>query len=249
MKNLLFFFAFSLSVAQAQVASIVYDYDSPSETVVDVKAETRTFFKDSSRDFETMQMDALLFKKRGNFKLKSDDLEQLVIVKKGEVGFSISKSNRIMGPGSIALLMPGDKLKLLVNPGDEVYVMKYKAQEGQSPSRGKENGGSFLKDWDEQSYKTHDKGGIRNFYNQPTAACQRMEMHVSNLNPGIKSHEPHTHRAAEIVLMIKGKSEMELDGKIVHGDAGDIYFLGSEVPHAIKNIDSEQIQYFAYQFE
>ncbi len=49
--------------------------------------------------------------------------------------------------------------------------------------------------------------------------------------------------------MIKGKSEMELDGKIVHGDAGDIYFLGSEVPHAIKNIDDEPIQYFAYQFE
>jgi (S)-ureidoglycine aminohydrolase len=194
-------------------------------------------------------MEALLFQKRGSFKIKSRELEQLVIVKKGEVGFSIPKSNRIMGPGSIALLMPGDKLNLLVNPGDQIYVMKYKAREGQSLSRGKKNGGSFLKDWEEQTFKTHDKGGIRNFYNQPTAACQRMEMHVSNLNPGIKSHEPHTHRAAEIVLMIKGKSEMELDGKIVHGDAGDIYFLGSEVPHAIKNIDDEPIQYFAYQFE
>lgn len=247
--TLLSFFLLNTLLTYSQVASLVYDYDKPESIKNQKGLETRTFFKDESRDFSTMQMDAVIFRKAGKLKLENKGAEQLIIVKKGKINFTLNGKEQIMGAGSIALVMPGDLLRLTAPQESEVFVMTYTAKEGQSLTRGKESGGSFMMDWEEIAYKTHDKGGIRNFYNKPTAACKRMEMHVTNLNAGIKSHEPHTHRAAEIVLMIKGESEMELDGKIIHGNTGDIYYLGSEVPHAIKNIDSQQIQYFAYQFE
>ena len=62
------------------------------------------------------------------------------------------------------------------------------------------------------------------------------DIHVTNLNAGIKSHEPHTHHATEIVLIIKGNTQMEIGDNIYKGKAGDIYFLASEIPHAIENI-------------
>jgi len=103
--------------------------------------------------------------------------------------------------------------------------------------------------WKDIKYKPHDKGGIRNFFNQETEECHRFEMHVTNLNAGIKSHEPHTHRAGEFVLVTKGNTEMEIAGKKYQGNEGDLYFLESEVSHAIKNIGTEQCQYFAFQME
>ncbi|MCK0147595.1 hypothetical protein MWU78_18215 [Arenibacter sp. F26102] len=56
----------------------------------------------------------------------------------------------------------------------------------------------------------HDKGGVRNYFHRPTAMCAYYEMHVTTLNPDIKSHEPHTHYATEIVLVFNGQTEMEM---------------------------------------
>lgn len=74
-------------------------------------------------------------------------------------------------------------------------------------------------------------------------------MHVTTLNPAIKSHEPHTHEPAEIVIMMEGTTEMEIGDGIYPGQAGDIYFLGSNIPHAIRNTGSKSCMYLAFQWE
>lgn len=246
-KNIIFLLLCPL-ILKAQVTSTVYSFEKPA-AVEKGKIEKRMHFIGETLDFETLSMESFLFHKNAEINLQNNLMEQLVIVKSGTPAFSFGQDSKTMGPGSISVLMPGESLSINASKDAEIYLMKYKAKEGQSLDRGNENGGSFMIDWNNVSYKTHDKGGIRKFYDKPTAACKRMEMHVSNLNLGIKSHEPHTHRAPEIILMIKGKSEMEIDGKVYPAKTGDIYFVESMVPHAIKNIDTEQIQYFAYQFE
>jgi quercetin dioxygenase-like cupin family protein len=74
-------------------------------------------------------------------------------------------------------------------------------------------------------------------------------MHATTLNPEIKSHEPHTHLPAEIVVMMKGHTEMEIGDGHYKGEVGDVYFLGSNIPHAIRNTGDEQCQYLAFQFQ
>ena len=103
-------------------------------------------------------------------------------------------------------------------------------------------------DYDEVAFREHDRGGVRNYFRRSTAMCSYYEMHITNLNPGIKSHEPHVHNASEIILMIHGETEMEIGNEIVRGKKGDVYFLPANVPHAIKNIGENQCQYFAFQW-
>jgi (S)-ureidoglycine aminohydrolase len=50
---------------------------------------------------------------------------------------------------------------------------------------------------------------------------EKFEMHLSTLNPGIKSHDPHTHSSDEIILMIKGYSQKQIGEAQLDASEGD----------------------------
>lgn len=180
-----------------------------------------------------------------------DDEEHLLIVKAGTLIISLKDSVWKIGGGSIALLMPGEKY-LLRNAGTEsctYYLMKYRSKLPVDIARGKESGGSFVKDWNKIVFKPHDRGGVRSYFEKATAMSKRFEMHVTTLNPGLRSHAPHTHNAEEIILIIENKNEMQIDDKFYKGGTGDIYYIGSNVLHGIRNDDTGTCSYFAFQFE
>jgi (S)-ureidoglycine aminohydrolase len=177
--------------------------------------------------------------------------EEVIFVKEGQLKISVNNDSKVMGPGSVALIMPGDAFGLQ-NGGDTqatCYIIKYKSKSPVAIDRGKSNGNSMLIDWDSVQFKTHDKGGVRKFFDRKSAMSERIEMHVTTLNPAIKSHEPHTHGPAEIVIMMKGDTEMEIGEGVYPGRVGDIYFLGSNIPHVIRNTGAEPCMYLAFQWE
>jgi len=109
---------------------------------------------------------------------------------------------------------------------------------------------SFVKIWENISFKPNNiGGGRRDFFEQSTVMQKRFEIHVSTLKEGIRSHDPHTHRAEEIVLLIEGDTEMQVGDQFKKVNAGGFYYLGSNVLHAIKNIGTKPSTYFAIQFE
>jgi (S)-ureidoglycine aminohydrolase len=177
--------------------------------------------------------------------------EQLVIVRAGTLTITMKDSSWSIGPGSVAILMPGEKYSLQNTGKDpcDYYMMRYRSALPADKTRGKDSGGSLVRDWNNIPFKPHDKGGIRNYFERATAMCKRLEMHVTTLNEGLKSHDPHTHRAAEMVLVISGKTEMQIADKFYKGGAGDVYYLGSNVSHAIRNDGMGPCIYFAFQFE
>lgn len=174
--------------------------------------------------------------------------EELIIVKEGQLTVTIAGKAEKLEKGSVALIMPGDE-HALANDGSEpvtYYIMRY---ETDKPQRGTFAGGSFVKHWNELAYKTHDKGGRRDVFDRATPHSARFEMHITTLNEGLMSHPPHTHEAAEILLLIEGKAEESIDGKWIPAGVGDIIFLQSQVPHAIRNTGKGAATYFAFQFE
>lgn len=180
-----------------------------------------------------------------------DDLEELVIVKEGTLKVTQKDKIRILGPGSIALTLPGD-LHRLENGGDTpvtYYLMTYRSVAPPNADRGKKSGGSLMIDRESIGFTRHGKGGIRRYFDRPTTMFERMEMHVTTLNEGLKSHDPHTHRADEIVLIISGKTEMQIDRDRIGATAGSLVFLNSMVPHALTNTGSGPCEYFAFQWE
>ena len=156
-----------------------------------------------------------------------------------------------IGAGSIALLMPGEKYSMQNTGKDSCtyYSMKYRSTLPADEARGKAAGGSVVKDWNKVAFKPHDRGGVRNYFVRPTVMLKRFDIHVTTLKEGIKSHEPHTHKAEEIVLVIDNKTEMQVGDKYYAGGNGNIYYLGSNVPHALRNNGTGTCTYFAIQFE
>ncbi|HLL94485.1 MAG TPA: cupin domain-containing protein, partial [Spirosoma sp.] len=163
--------------------------------------------------------------------------EELIIIKEGELTVTIAGKTKLLGAGSIALMMPGDEHGF-ENKGDKpatYYVMRYASNAPSDAVRGKQAGGSFWVDWKDVAFQPHDKGGVRRMFDRATAMTKRFEMHVTTLNQGLWSHPPHTHRAAEILLLIENTAQESIDGKLLPAAVGDIIFLESNVPHAIQN--------------
>jgi len=177
--------------------------------------------------------------------------EKLIIVKEGAVSISTGDHHKNVGPGSVALILPGDSysIKNLRDNPAVFYLFVYIAKSPADLSRGRGAGGSFIVDWSQIEYKEHGKGGRRDFFDRPTAMCENFEMHVTNLNENTSSHDPHTHVVEEIILMVQGKISMHIDGNEIEAGKGDFAFVDSNVPHAPTNIGSGQAIYFAFQWK
>ncbi len=179
------------------------------------------------------------------------DSEEIVFVKEGQIEVTINKEKKVIGPGSIALIMPGDEhgIENISESQATYYIIKYKSKMAIDAERGKIAGGSMLLDWENIKFQPHERGGVRKFFDRKSAISDRIEMHATTLKSGIKSHEPHTHKPAEIIIMMDGTTEMEIDGNIYQGKVGDIYFLGSNSSHAIRNTGAKSCTYLAFQWE
>lgn len=176
--------------------------------------------------------------------------EELIIIKEGSVQSTIEDSTKTLGPGGLILLTAGDKqsMKNIDDKPSTYYVLVYKSKDGLNVARGKAGGGSFMKDWKEFVTKETDKGQSRPIFDRPSSMFKRFDVHATTLNPGIESHPPHTHRAEEIILMIKGNGTMQIGEKFLDATPGDVILVNSLVPHAIKNTGTEQCSYYAIQW-
>lgn len=178
------------------------------------------------------------------------DQEELIIVTEGQLKITIKGTGKVLTPGSIAYIMPGDEHGIENNGESDAtyYIFKYKSKLPMNLERGRQNGGSFTINWDDIVQNKTEKGGRRNFFDRPTSQLLKFEMHTTALNAGLDSHAPHTHTEEEIVLILKGNVQMHIDGKLYAASPGDVVFLSSMVPHALKNTGNEQCEYFAFQW-
>ncbi len=180
-----------------------------------------------------------------------DESENLIIIKEGRLSLSVADHRKELGPGSIALIQPGDRytIKNTWNEPAAYYLLEYQSKASVDMARGGRAGGSLLVDWHQVPYQQHGKGGRRDFFDRPTAMCENFEMHVTNLNENTSSHDPHTHVVEEIILVIQGKISMHIDGQETEASVGDFAFIDSGVPHAPTNIGTGQAIYFAFQWK
>lgn len=177
--------------------------------------------------------------------------EEMIIIKEGELSVTVEGKTQVLGAGSVALFMSGEEhgFENKSNSNVTYYVMRYESREPLNIERGKQAGGSFIINWKDIPFQAHDKGGIRRFFDKGTSMSKRFEMHVTTLKEGMDSHPPHTHKAAEILLPIDNIAEEHIAGTWLKAGIGDIIFLESNVPHAIRNIGKGTVTYFAFQFE
>lgn len=249
---IIFSFASILYAQVPEVKSTVYQWDD-LEVVKEETRDRRQVLKGSTTDLAFLEIHTSTLQpgKSPHPGHTHKDEEELVIVKEGRLKVTIGNQSKVIGPGSVALAIPGDEHGF-ENGGDTpvtYYVLKYKSKLPMNVERGKQSGGSFILDYNDIPFTAHDKGGIRKYFDRPTAMSSRFEMHVTTLNTGLKSHDPHTHRAEEIVLLMKGDAEMQISEDHLPATPGAVIFLGANVLHAIRNTGDEACEYFAFQWQ
>jgi (S)-ureidoglycine aminohydrolase len=179
------------------------------------------------------------------------DMEELLIVKEGTLKATINGVTRLLGPGSIALALPGDQHGF-VNAGSSqaiYYVLKFQTRSKPDGQRGRTSGGSFVVNWDTLTVQPTDRGEKRELFDRSTALFSKFELHATTLDPGKVSHAPHTHRQEEIIILRTGNVEMRIGDKFYPASAGDLVFLSSGVLHALRNTGAERCQYYALQWQ
>ena len=254
-KNIFFLFCLllpALLFSQDSIPSGVYDWRQPLKSKKSL-IHTTTLFEGSVYDMEWLQMNAneLAFSKKSIKMDVSVNEEQIYFIKTGKLDIVFHDSVNILVAGSVILLMPGEKFSIKNDYAQPCtyYVMKYKSKAPVNIERGIAAGGSFVKDWQKIEFKPSEKGGYRKYFERPTAMGKRLEMHVSTLKLDKKSHDPHTHQAEELILVMDGNTEMQIGQKFYQGKEGSIYYMGSNILHAIRNVGAVPCTYFAFQFE
>ena len=176
--------------------------------------------------------------------------EKFYIIKTGIADIALNDQKSQLNRGSVVCVLPGDKIQIKNNGNDllQLYEMSYSAGEKINIERGVKAGGSFITLWDNIKFKPHERGGVRQFFDRPTAMFNRFDIHVTQLNVGFKSHEPHTHVNEEIILMLDGNAEVQIGITHQKANPGDVVLYGSNILHNITNIGSIPCLYFAIQW-
>jgi (S)-ureidoglycine aminohydrolase len=176
-----------------------------------------------------------------------NDVEELILVKDGLLKVIINDSSKVLGPGSIVLIMAGD-VQSFQNTSDKpatYYVLAFKSPSPVNVQRGKQAGGSIMIDWNDLKPKKTEKGESRPIFDRPTAMFTRFEIHATTLNGGLESHPPHTHRAEEAMLVMQGTTAGSISGKDYPAGVGEILLLRPDILHNIKNTGTGQCWYYA----
>jgi len=84
----------------------------------------------------------------------------------------------------------------------------------------------------------------REFFLLATHAGFKVEMHETDLGPGIEAHPPHQHEHEEIMVVTAGSLEANMDGNKQTVPAGSVLVFGSNKPHNVRNPGTVPAKYY-----
>jgi (S)-ureidoglycine aminohydrolase len=176
--------------------------------------------------------------------------EVLVIIKNGKANVQLLEEQKVLEQGSVVFLLPGERVLISNSTKEAVtyYTLTASSTTNFSEDRGRQGGSSFIMDWKDMVFKPHSKGGVRQLFNRPTAMLNKFDIHITTLDVGVKSHDPHTHTNEEIILLLSGNAEMQIDQSHQKASGGDAVWLGSMVLHNLTNIGNIPCLYYAIQW-
>jgi mannose-6-phosphate isomerase-like protein (cupin superfamily) len=111
--------------------------------------------------------------------------------------------------------------------------------------RGKKHGGFEFLEFTDRKVTQTDKGERIPFLDHPTAMCRNLEIHSTRLNEKGPSHPPHSHEDTEVILVLEGEVEVNLDGSVLPGKPNDLYLIKSGQTHGISNRLNSPCRYLA----
>ena len=104
--------------------------------------------------------------------------------------------------------------------------------------------GSKVFRWDALPPRPTPNGERRDVADNPTPTLSVFECHITTLNPGRASHEPHRHPQEELILVKEGTLEVHLNGKTQNAGPGSVFFYAANDAHAVRNVGETRATYW-----
>jgi quercetin dioxygenase-like cupin family protein len=108
--------------------------------------------------------------------------------------------------------------------------------------------GSTFIDLDTLSARPTPVGVFHPVVDAPTPTLERLELHVTTLNPGFSSHPPHHHPQEELVLIQDGTLESSINRHQQRVGPGSLLFFASHDVHNVRNIGDRPATYYVINF-
>jgi quercetin dioxygenase-like cupin family protein len=102
--------------------------------------------------------------------------------------------------------------------------------------------------WKEMKAIPTPIGERREVFDSPTETLDRMELHITTLNPGDSSHAPHRHPEEELLIIKEGTVKALVDGQWKLIGPGSVVYEAANHLHAIKNAGTTTTTYYALQW-
>jgi quercetin dioxygenase-like cupin family protein len=77
-----------------------------------------------------------------------------------------------------------------------------------------------------------------------TAQGYGLETHMTELAPGLMPHAAHSHAHAEMVMILDGTLEIEINGKVEKAGPGSVAYVAPNEHHGWKNVGTTRARYF-----
>lgn len=84
----------------------------------------------------------------------------------------------------------------------------------------------------------------RAVFDGKTHADYPLELHMTELGPGMAPHAPHHHVNEEVLMLRYGQLDVTIEGVTSRATAGSIIYVNSNEEHGWKNPGPERAQYF-----
>jgi quercetin dioxygenase-like cupin family protein len=96
--------------------------------------------------------------------------------------------------------------------------------------------GSVAVEWGDVPVQQEEVRAVRQFFREPTATLDELELHVTTLQAGTTSHAPHKHANEELVIIKEGTVEVLVDGQMKRVGPGSVVFNASNQMHSLRNV-------------
>ena len=94
---------------------------------------------------------------------------------------------------------------------------------------------SAIYDWEKMQPTTVSNGVRRLLFDGPTTTLDKINCHITTLNPGQQSGEPRLHVQEEVVVVKEGTVEATYDGHSETVGPGSVFFFASGATTRLRN--------------
>lgn len=93
------------------------------------------------------------------------------------------------------------------------------------------------------NFREHTAKGITRALFDDALQGEPIHVHISELEPGTRSHPPHRHGGYEAFYMLEGEGTVEIEGETTLLAANEVAVIDPQKLHGIFNASSGRIRY------